>query len=79
MSAARGDTSTSFLMSVLTSPDSSATPTPTMATMMTPTALKLMKFCTTEVNMKRTPSAVSRLRAVLVACSTWSVSGFTTW
>ena len=47
--------------------------------MMTPTAWKLMKFCTTPVNMKRMPSTVRRLRAAVVAFSTLCVSGLITW
>jgi hypothetical protein len=49
-----------------------------MATMMTPTALKFMKFCTTDTNMKRMPSSDSRLFTVLVAVSSLWVSGFKT-
>ena len=66
-------------ISALTRPDASATPTPTIATMMTPTAWKFMKFCTTPVNMNRMPSAVSRLRATVVTVSTLCVSGLITW
>ena len=46
-----------------------------MATRITPTALKFMKFCTGEVMMKRIPSAVSSPRTAMVTCSTWSVAG----
>ena len=49
-----------------------------MATMMTPTAWKLMKFCTTPANMNRMPSAVRRLRATVVIFSTLCVSGLIT-
>jgi hypothetical protein len=46
--------------------------------MMTPTAWKFMKFCTTPVNMKRMPSTVSRLRAIVVIFSILWVSGLIT-
>ena len=42
--ALRGATATSLRMSAPISPADSATPTPSMATMITPTALKFMKF-----------------------------------
>jgi len=73
-----GETTTSLRMSAFTRPASSATPTPTMATMMTPTALRFMKFCTTEVNMNRMPSSVSRLCTEALASSSSWVSGFST-
>ena len=44
MSALAGATSTSFRIKALIRPAASATPTPSIATMMTPTAVKLMKF-----------------------------------
>jgi hypothetical protein len=47
--------------------------------MITPTAWKPMKFETTPVNMKRMPSAVSRLRAAVVTVSSLCVSGLMTW
>jgi hypothetical protein len=50
-----------------------------MATMMTPTALKFMKFWTTPVYMNRMPSTVSRLRATVVTLLISSVSGSTAW
>jgi hypothetical protein len=53
-------------MRAWTSPDDSATPAPTMATIMSPTALKPMKFGMSEVYMKRTPSVVSRLLTAMV-------------
>jgi hypothetical protein len=62
-------------ISALIRPFSSATPTPTIATMITPTALKFMKFWTTPVNMNRIPSTVSRLRATVVTSSSSWVSG----
>ena len=78
VSALGGATITSLRISALTSPADSATPTPTMATMITPTALKFMKFCTTPVNMNRMPSVVSSPRTAVVACSILCVSGLTT-
>ncbi len=69
VSAQLGEMITSLRISAFTSPEASATPTPTIATMITPTAWKFMKFVTTPVNMKRMPSAVSRLRAAVVTVS----------
>jgi len=62
-----------------TSPAASATPTPSIATMITPVAVKLMKFCTTREYMNRMPSAVSRLRAAAVCVSSACVSGLMAW
>ena len=60
----RGATFTSLRISASMRPLASATPTPSIATMMTPTALKSMKFLTTFSYMNRMPSADSRLCAV---------------
>ena len=57
-------------------PAVSATPTPSIATMMTPTAVKFMKFWTTPAYMKRMPSLDSRLRTEVVASSAAWVSVF---
>ena len=46
IAAARGDAATSFRMRARISPASSATPTPIMATKMTATTPKSLKFCT---------------------------------
>ena len=70
-----GAISTILRTSVAIRPDSSATPTPIMATMMTPTAPKFMKFGTIEVKRKRMPSAESRLRTVVVWVTTSWVTG----
>ncbi len=43
--------------------------------MITPTALKFMKFWTRPVNMNRMPSTVSRLRAAVLAGSISSGRG----
>lgn len=51
---------TSRRMSAPTRPEYSATPTPTIATRITPTAANPRKFGTKDVNMNRMPSAVSR-------------------
>ena len=73
----RGAISTILRTIVAISPDSSATPTPIIATMMTPTAPKPMKFGTIEVTRKRMPSADSRLRTVVVWVRTSWVKGST--
>ena len=65
-------------MSAFTRPASSATPAPTMATIMSPTAVKLMKFGISRSYMKRIPSAVSKLLAAVVAVSSLWVSGLRT-
>ncbi len=70
-----GAISTTLRTSVAIRPDSSATPTPIMATMMTPTAPKFMKFGTIDVNRNRMPSAESRLRTVVVWTTTSCVTG----
>ncbi len=44
-----GETATSLRMSALIRPEASATPTPIIATMMSPTAVKPMKFGMTDV------------------------------
>jgi hypothetical protein len=49
------------------SPASSASPTPIMATMITPTAEKSLKFCTKLVKMNRIPSALSRFFTAMVS------------
>ena len=66
MSAQPGDTITSLRMSAVTSPDSSATPAPIIAPIISPTAVKLMKFGISDEYMKRMPSAFSRLRISVV-------------
>jgi hypothetical protein len=48
-----------------------------MATVMTPTALKLMKFLATFSYIKPTPYPVRRLFAAAATSSTLWVSGFT--
>ena len=67
----RGATATSLRTSVAISPDSSARPTPIIATRITPTPVKPRKFAIGEVSMKRMPSGDSRLRTDVV-CSTMS-------
>ncbi len=62
-------------ISARTSPASSATPTPTMAMMITPTALKPMKLATTPVYMNRMPSMVSSPRASVAMRSMSPVAG----
>ena len=71
----RGATSTILRTSVAISPDSSASPTPIIATMITPTAPKPRKFGTIEVNMKRMPSPESRLCTVVVRVITSWLTG----
>ena len=70
-----GATRTTMRIRAPMRPASSARPTPTIATRMTPTAVKLMKLRTVEVNKKRMPSAVSRLFAVVVCVTSWCVCG----
>ena len=67
--ARAGATATSFLIRAAIRPAFSATPTPIMATKITATTLKLAKFCTNEVKMKRIPSTESRLLISVV--SSW--------
>lgn len=67
----RGAIATSLRTSVAIIPDSSASPTPIMATRITPTPVKPRKFATGDVNMNRMPSGDSRLRTEVV-CSTMS-------
>ncbi len=62
----RGAIATSLRTSVAIRPDSSASPTPIIATRITPTPVKPRKFATGEVSMKRMPSAESRLRTSVV-------------
>jgi len=57
------------------SPACSATPTPTIATMMSPTAVKPMKLGINVEYMNRSPSMLRRLRPVTVVVSTTSVTG----
>ena len=70
-----GAISTILRTSVAIRPNSSATPTPIIATMITPTAPKFMKFGTIEVKIKRMPSAESRLLTVVVWVTTAWVAG----
>ena len=62
----RGAIATSLRTSVAIRPDSSARPTPIMATRITPTPVNPRKFATGEVSMKRIPSGASRLRTAVV-------------
>ena len=62
----RGAMATSFRTSVEIRPDSSAKPTPIIATRITPTPVKPRKFVTGEVSMKRMPSGASKLRTAVV-------------
>ena len=73
----RGAISTILRTSVAIRPDSSATPTPIIATMITPTAPKPRKFGTIEATRKAMPSPESRLRTVVVRVTTSSVTGST--
>jgi hypothetical protein len=57
-----GATDTSLRTSVAIRPDSSARPTPIMATRITPTPVKPRKFATGDVTMNRIPSGDRRLR-----------------
>ena len=61
-----GATSTILRINAWIRPACSARPTPIMATRMIPTGPKLMKFGTTDVKMKRIPSADSRLLTAVV-------------
>lgn len=67
----RGATLTILRIRAAIRPASSATPTPIMATRMTATTPKSLKFCTAVVKMKRMPSPVSRLSAVIRSSSRW--------
>ena len=60
---------TSLRISAVTRPDSSATPAPIIAAIISPTAVKLMKFGISDEYMKRMPSVFSRLRIAVVAVS----------
>ena len=51
---------TSLRISAVTRPDSSATPAPIIAAIMSPTAVKLMKFGISDAYMKRMPSRVQQ-------------------
>ena len=62
----RGAIATSLRTSVAIRPDSSARPTPIIATRITPTPVKPRKLATGEVSMKRMPSPDSRLRTAVV-------------
>ena len=73
-----GAISTILRTSVAISPDSSATPTPIIATMITPTAPNPRKFGTIEVKRNRMPSADSRLRTAVVRVTTSPVAWSTT-
>ena len=74
----RGAISTILRTRVAIRPDSSATPTPIIATMMTPTAPKPRKFGTIEVDEEGgCPRADSRLRTVVVRVTTSWVTGST--
>ena len=66
-----GAVATSLRTSAAISPDSSASPTPIIATRITPTPVNPRKFATGDVNMNRMPSGASRLRTLAV-CSTMS-------
>ena len=59
VSVAGREIATSLRMRPPTRPDSSATPTPIIATRITPSAVKPRKLGTNDVNMKRMPSPVS--------------------
>ena len=61
---------TSLRMSPPTRPESSATPTPIIATRITPIAVKPRKLGTNEVNMNRMPSPVSSPCTSKVSSST---------
>ena len=65
----RGATATSLRTSAAMRPDSSAMPTPIIATRITPTPVKPRKLPTGLVSMKRIPSADSKLRTAVVCCT----------
>ena len=67
----RGDERTSSRMIDPINPDSSASPTPSIATRMMPTTPKLLKLATGDVIMKRMPSAVRRPLTAVVSVSMW--------
>ena len=69
--ALAGATCTILRMRAAISPASSATPTPIIATRITATTPKSLKFCTTVVNMWAMPSRLSRLLTSMVSCFTW--------
>ena len=62
-----GATCTILRISAAIRPASSATPTPIIATRITATTPKSLKFCTTVVNMWAMPSPLSRLWASMVS------------
>lgn len=72
--ALAGATWTILRMRAAMSPASSATPTPIIATRITATTPKSLKFWTTVVKICRMPSADSRLRTSIVSVTT-SYSG----
>jgi len=67
VSAHFGATATSLRIRAPINPACSARPTPIIATRMTPTTPKLVKFDTAEVKMNLMPSAVSRLLIAVVS------------
>ena len=70
------ETATSRRISAPINPAASARPTPIITTRMIATAAKLRKLSTNDVNRKRTPSTVSRLRTSLVFSRTsYSAAG----
>ena len=62
-----GAADTSLRISAAMRPASSATPMPIIATRMTATTPKSLKFWTTVVKMSRIPSPLSRLLTVIVS------------
>lgn len=76
VSAERGATFTSFRISAPIRPDSSATPTPSMATKITATTLNPAKLSTSDVKRKRMPFSESRLSilvvSVLISTCSWT-------
>ena len=77
--APRGAAITILRIRARIKPDCSARPTPIIATMKMPTGPKLMKFGTTEVTMKRSPSGASRQRTVVVTSWGLCVSRLIRW
>ncbi len=65
--ALAGATCTIFRIRAAISPASSATPTPIIATRITATTPKSLKFWTTVVNICRMPSPLSRLLTSMVS------------
>ena len=62
-----GATCTILRISAAIRPASSATPTPIIATRITATTPKSLKFCTAVVKMWRMPSPLSRLLTSIVS------------